>query len=387
MRAPRRPAVRLGRSERPPRTKPTREERAKPTKGTRVDLGILISDVPRNWGPQKQLRALLSQVEAAQRNGFRYISIGQHFLYGDLTWLQPVPVLARLAAEVSPDTRLATSIIVAPLYNPVLLAEELATLDIVSEGRLIFGAGIGYRKSEFDLFEVPLEARGKRFEEAIELIRRVWTEDRVDFAGAFWSLDGAEPHIRPWQSPHPPIWLGAHTDLGVRRAGRLGNAWAIPPETEVEVMETQLALFFSEQAKRGLSPAHQPLRRNILVAADRETASRDFERVARNRYVTYAQRDFALFDAERVERQFISTVDRHAVLGSAEEVITELTGIAQRVPVNPIIFRPGWPSMEPEEVVDHLDRLGSEIVPALSELRPLEPSASFRSGVEPAAET
>ena len=99
--------------------------------------------------------------EAAQENDFTYIAIGQHFLYGDLRWLQPVPLLARLAAEVAPHVRLVTQIMIAPLYHPVLLAEEIATLDVVTEGRLVFGVGLGYRPEEFDYLGVPFRrARG-----------------------------------------------------------------------------------------------------------------------------------------------------------------------------------------------------------------------------------
>jgi alkanesulfonate monooxygenase SsuD/methylene tetrahydromethanopterin reductase-like flavin-dependent oxidoreductase (luciferase family) len=87
-----------------------------------VQVGLLLSDVPTSVSPSQQFRDVLRIVEAAQANDFTYIAIGQHFLYGDLRWLQPVPLLARLAAEVGPDVRLVTQIMIAPLYHPVLLA-------------------------------------------------------------------------------------------------------------------------------------------------------------------------------------------------------------------------------------------------------------------------
>jgi alkanesulfonate monooxygenase SsuD/methylene tetrahydromethanopterin reductase-like flavin-dependent oxidoreductase (luciferase family) len=336
-----------------------------------VEFGILLGDMPREWGPRKQLDSIFRQAEAAQRNGFTYISIGQHFLYGDLTWLQPVPLLARLSAEVDANTRLVTSIMVAPLYHPVLLAEELATLDVVSEGRFVFGSGIGYRESEFDLFGVPVAGRGRRLEEIVELLRLIWTSDRVDFEGEFFSLSGAEPHIRPWQDPHPPIWLGGRADSGVRRAGRVADAWAIPPETTVDVLEQQLELFFAERAKRGLPRTHQPLRRNIMVAESREAAEREFARSAQGRYVAYAQRDLDVYGSDELQRDFLATVADHAILGSGEEVAAELAAIARRVPVDPIIFKPGWPTLEPEQVVAQIDRIGAGVVAPLRELEPL----------------
>src|ERR1044072_2700237 len=124
-----------------------------------VKMGLLLSDVPKSVTPAQQFKDVLRIVEAAQPNGFTYIAIGQHFLYGELRWLQPVPLLARLAAEVDPDVKLVTQIMIAPLYHPVILAEEIATLDIVTEGRLIFGAGLGYRGQEFDYFGVAYKQR------------------------------------------------------------------------------------------------------------------------------------------------------------------------------------------------------------------------------------
>src|SRR5579872_3110364 len=127
-----------------------------------VQVGLLLSDVPVSVSPSQQFRDVLRIVEAAQANGLTYIAIGQHFLYGDLRWLQPVPLLARLAAEVDPHVRLVTQVMIAPLYHPVMLAEELATLDIVSEGRLIVGLGLGYRIAEYAAFDVNFKQRGRR---------------------------------------------------------------------------------------------------------------------------------------------------------------------------------------------------------------------------------
>ncbi|HOV01984.1 MAG TPA: LLM class flavin-dependent oxidoreductase, partial [Dermatophilaceae bacterium] len=155
-----------------------------------VNVGLLISDIPRSTPSKQHFSDLLRFVEAAQRNGFTYLAMGQHFLYGDLRWLQPVPLFARLAAEVDPDFKLVTQIIIAPLYHPVLLAEEIATLDIVTEGRLIFGAGGGYRPEEFTFLDVPYKERGARFDESLELMTKLWTQETVTHHGRFWNLDG-----------------------------------------------------------------------------------------------------------------------------------------------------------------------------------------------------
>jgi alkanesulfonate monooxygenase SsuD/methylene tetrahydromethanopterin reductase-like flavin-dependent oxidoreductase (luciferase family) len=335
-----------------------------------VETGIILGDVRTSVPPREHLRDLLVQVEAAQRNGFTYIAIGQHFLYGDFRWLQPIPTLARLAGELDAHVRLAATVIIVPLYHPVVLAEELATLDIVSEGRLVVGAGLGYRKEEFRLLGIDFAERVPRFEEALELIVQLWTADRVTHAGRFWTLEDATTHLRPVQQPHPPLWLGAHSDVGVRRAARLGSTWMIPAECPLEDVRRWIGLFQETRAAHGLPPADSfPIRRELAVGRDREDALRLFERSASGRYQAYAARERAWAGTEaELSAAFAEQVADHLVAGSPEECVAELSAIAESVPVGPMIFRPSWPDMTSDEVVAYLDELGREVVPALRAL-------------------
>ena len=245
---------------------------------------------------------MLRIVEAAQANDFTYIAIGQHFLYGDLRWLQPVPLLARLAAEVEPHIRLVTQIMIAPLYHPVLLAEEIATLDVVTEGRLVFGVGLGYRPEEFGYLDVPFRERAARLEESLQLMQQLWTEDEVDFHGRFWTLEGVKPHLKPVQKPHPPIWIGAHSLAGARRAGRFADGYACPPETPFDEVLKRYAAVKEGFEARGKTFGPQPLRRNVLVADTREQAVIEYARVAQGRYITYAQRGLDVMAGTDLER-------------------------------------------------------------------------------------
>src|SRR3954470_22474580 len=162
-----------------------------------VQMGVLLSDIPKSITPAQQFKDILRITEAAQATGFTPIAIGQHFLYGELRWLQPVPLLARLAAECDAGTRLVTQIMIAPLYHPVMLAEEIATLDVVTEGRLVFGAGLGYRPEEFDYFGIPFKQRAGRFNESLELMKKLWTQETVNHEGKYPTPEHAHPHIFP----------------------------------------------------------------------------------------------------------------------------------------------------------------------------------------------
>ncbi len=335
-----------------------------------VQVGLLLSDVPRSVSPSDQFRDVLRIVEAAQRNGFTYIAIGQHFLYGDLRWLQPVPLLARLAAEVDPHIRLVTQILIAPLYHPVMLAEEIATLDVVTEGRLVFGAGLGYRPEEFDYLGVPYKERAGRFDESLELMTRLWTEETVTFHGKYWTLDDVHPHLFPVQKPHPPIWIGAHAIPGVRRAAKYGDAYACPPETPKDEVARRYAIVRDGFEARGKTFGPQPLRRNCLVADTREQAIVEFARVAQGRYLTYANKGLDVMKDTDLENEFAKAVAGHAVIGTPDEVVAQLVDYVTALPVDPLLLRPQWPTMTADETIATLDRLGRDVVPAITAITP-----------------
>ncbi|RBY83696.1 LLM class flavin-dependent oxidoreductase [Geodermatophilus sp. TF02-6] len=339
-----------------------------------VAVGMLLSDVPTEVPPAQQFDDVRRIVDAAQRHGLTHIAIGQHFLYGELRWLQPVPLLARLAADCDPQTRLVTQIMIAPLYHPVVLAEELATLDVVTEGRLVFGAGLGYRPEEFDYLGIPFKERAPRMDETIELVRRLWTEDEVTHHGRFFTLEGVRPHLKPVQQPHPPIWIGAQSVAGARRAGRLGDAFPITPEATPEEIEERLAVVREGFAARGKPFGPQPLRRNVLVADSREEAVVEYARVSKGKYLSYAQKGMKFAgSAADLDADFVASVVQHAVLGTDQEVIAQLTELCTRFPVDPLLLRPQWPSMSAEETIAAIERLGREVVPAIRALPTPEP--------------
>jgi alkanesulfonate monooxygenase SsuD/methylene tetrahydromethanopterin reductase-like flavin-dependent oxidoreductase (luciferase family) len=332
-----------------------------------MEIGVILGDVHTSLSPRDHLDGLLRQVEAAQRNGLTYITIGQHFVYGDLRWLQPVPTLARLSAELGPEVRLATTIIEAPLYHPVALAEELATLDIMTSGRLIVGAGAGYRAAEFEAFGIDFAQRFAMMDESIALIKRLWSEDEVTHHGRFWTLDAVRPHIQPWQRPLP-MWIGAMKDQGVRRSARLGDGWPVTPETKIPEMVRLLSVYEDERERIGRVQVRHPLRREIIPAATTDAAYDRFEAMAKQRLLAYAQRSLATRDAGEISAQFRELARKEAFIGTPKECLEQIAELAAILPIDPILVRAQWPSMDSDAVVAYLDDLGREIVPAVREI-------------------
>ena len=131
--------------------------------------------------------------------------------------MDPLVSLAFVAAVTS-RIRLGTSVLIVPYYTPVMLAKQLATLDIVSGGRLDVGLGLGWSKDEFDAVGVPHEGRGKRADEFLRCLKAIWTEDPVEFKGEFYSVPRARVEPRPVQRPHPPVTIGGYGPTVIRRA-------------------------------------------------------------------------------------------------------------------------------------------------------------------------
>jgi len=136
----------------------------------------------------------------------------------------PVVTLAFLAAHTT-RIRLGTGIIILPQRNPLVLAKQLATLDVLSGGRLIFGVGVGYLEPEFRAVGVPFQTRGAVTDEYLAAMRAIWAERSPSFHGSFVSFEGVQAHPRPVQQPSPPIVIGGHTEAAFRRAVQQGHGW------------------------------------------------------------------------------------------------------------------------------------------------------------------
>jgi probable F420-dependent oxidoreductase len=138
--------------------------------------------------------------------------------------LEPLCVLAS-AAAVTEKIRLGTSVLLAALRQPALLAKMVATLDFLSAGRITLGIGVGSRPPDFSAVQVPFEHRGSRVEEGIQLMKRLWTEERVTHRGRFFQVEEVTVGPKPVQSPHPPLWMGGSAEPVLKRVARLGDGY------------------------------------------------------------------------------------------------------------------------------------------------------------------
>lgn len=134
--------------------------------------------------------------------------------------------LAAFAAAKTQRLRLVTSVMIVPYRNPVVTAKALATIDVLSGGRLTVGVGVGWLREEFEALDAPdFKRRGAATDEYLAIYKTLWTRTPASFAGEFYRFDAIRCEPLPVQKPHPPIWVGGHSPAALRRAARLGDGW------------------------------------------------------------------------------------------------------------------------------------------------------------------
>ena len=196
------------------------------------------------------LEGQYAMTRLARDRGWDAVATGQHYLSEGVRQVQLVPFLARLAAEAGEMAGIA-GVMLTTLHNPVEVAESIASLDAIWRGNFVFGVGLGYRDVEFDAFGVPRGRRVRRFEQCLDVVRRLWTEDNVSFENEICRLSNVTMTCRPVQRPHPPIWFAANNDRAVERAARLGDSWFINPHATIPEIQRQLALYRAELTRLG----------------------------------------------------------------------------------------------------------------------------------------
>jgi alkanesulfonate monooxygenase SsuD/methylene tetrahydromethanopterin reductase-like flavin-dependent oxidoreductase (luciferase family) len=339
-----------------------------------VKLTLFINpEHPAGDAPARRLAEHAEQVRVARQAGFDGVVIGHHLAYGPATWLPPLLTLARLAPAAE-GMALGTCMLILPLLDPVHVAQEAAFLDALSGGRLVLGVAPGWQQAEFRAVGVDFTQRIGRFVEGVELIRRLWTEDGVDFTGRHFQARGLTLALRPLRRPRPPFWLGGSTAPAIARAARLadtdaGDTWVPSSHLTNDVVIAQLAGWREALAALGKpAPAEQPVLRNIVLAPDRATAIREVGPYLEASYRVFGQ--WGLFTevagAARDPRDLGELLAGRVVIGGPEECAAELAELAQTVGLDRLVCRVQWMGMEQRLVLRTIELLAERVVPLLA---------------------
>ena len=331
-----------------------------------MKFGVFVSaQQPRSEDPVRRFREAVEQARLAKQAGFDALAAGHHYLSPPYQSLQSLPMLARLAGE-APGLELCLSVLLLAMLNPVQTAEEVASLDIMSEGKVVFGIGIGYRDVEYEAFGTNSRERVPRMLEALDLIKRLWTEEVVTFEGKFFRVTNATCTIRPVQKPYPPIWIAANADPAVVRTARLGLSWFVNPHAALPTIERQWERYKQTLAEANHPmPAARPICLEAHVAPTHEEAVETARPYLAAKYAAYAEwgQDKVLPGEESFRVAFDDLARDRFVLGTPDEVIEQIEERVRRLDSNYLIFRMGWPGMEAAKIMRVIEMMGTRVLP------------------------
>ena len=316
---------------------------------------ILAGQYLRDAPAAARVGEMLEQVRLARDLGYDSVWMVHHYLIDFLSF-QPVPMLGRIAAEAG-EMAIGTAIYVLPLQHPVEVAENFATLDALSGGRLILGLAQGYREEEFRAMGIPRKEKAGRFEEGVALLTRLWTEDAVDFRGRYYQVERATLAIQPAQKPRPPIWIGATVEAGIARAAGLGDAWMIGPGIELPKIRAQLDVY--RAALRDLDKSadrEYPIFREVLVGSADGEARRQARQYLHAKYEAYFQWGYVRTTFEDVVRDAF-------IVGDPPGCIRAIQRYRDELGVTYLLARVQWPGTPQAVALRSLRLLGEKVLP------------------------
>jgi probable F420-dependent oxidoreductase len=245
-----------------------------------------------------------------------------------MQWLDPLVTLSMIAGTTE-RVRLGTSVFVLPYRDPVTLASEVAALDVLSEGRVILGVGVGWMREEFEAIGVPSRERGARTDEHLRVLKALWTEDPASFDGEFTRFDGIVLATKPHDQGGPPVWIGGNTEPALRRALRFGDGWH-----GFEVFPDELPELRERLGRLGEEVGRDPAELELSVAR-------------------------GLVPPGREQESFIP--DRQMLGGSSAAIVEELGRYAEQG-VGLVLIQV---SLSPPQVPEALEWVAAEVLPQL----------------------
>ena len=312
---------------------------------------------------QQRLAELWDIVEHAAELGYDSVWAINHFL-GSLNTPQPISMMAKLI-DHSGEMQVGSGILLLPLFNPIHVAEEFATLDQLSRGRVILGVGAGYRQHEFQSMGVPMERRGRRLDEGVRLIKALWSGEQVSFEGEFYALDEQRIGILPYREGGPPIYIGAGSIPAVRRAARLGDAWYAPGNSPNPAYLGKAVKTYDDaltEYDRGHLVHSRPVGVELYCGPTTERAWEEALPYVTREYHTYGEYEELSWQKDRFDELVRNTL----LIGSPDDLIERIRAYAD-LGFDHLIFRPWWLGMPAEAAKRSLSLFAREVMPAFEE--------------------
>jgi alkanesulfonate monooxygenase SsuD/methylene tetrahydromethanopterin reductase-like flavin-dependent oxidoreductase (luciferase family) len=339
-----------------------------------MDIGTFLLMQSPSARPSEEMYArAIEQAQAAESLGFRNVWLGEHHFstYGYLS--RPLQLASYLAAKTT-RLRVGTAVIVVPLHHPLLIAEEVAMLDVLSNGRADIGLGRGYQRYEFERFGQQLDADGQRWNESLDILLKAFEGEPFSYDGKLFKIPETSIFPKPVQKPRPPIWVTGQSPYAIEAAARRGlnvltGGFGLPVERLAE-----FGKFFSKAVDE-VKPATRPLvgvQRAVYVTKDAADARDAAEHALWNMRVTLSLRN----NYERVENgRAISvpgktepTIDelleRHHIIGTPETCVRQIRRVQELVGISHFNCSFWFGDLDQSRVLKSMELFSREVMPA-----------------------
>ena len=320
-----------------------------------MKLGLFINtQFPEGTSVAERVPEIVEQVRAARDAGFSSLWFPHHWLTYPMQMLQITPMMAYVAAHAQGMT-IGSNILILPPLNPVHVAEEAATLDVLTRGNFILGIGQGYRQPEFDAFGIPLAERPARFNESIGLMKRLWTEDRLTHQGRFYTVNDSGIALKPLRPSGPPLYIAAQAEASVKRAARIGDAWLIVNSSGLGKIAPLMQTYRSALTEYGRTAQEFPITVECHVGERHATAHEECRGPLEYKYNAYASWGLP---GRRTETTFEDFARDRFIIGDKVSVKEEIARYTELLGVDHFIMRCNWPGLPQEKTLGTIRRLG-----------------------------
>jgi len=331
-----------------------------------MSVGVLFTQGLVTGDPHQTLNEILEQAETADRLGF-FAALTTEHKYSDEYFGSPLHLAYAIAARTQ-HVKVGTAIAIAPLYNPIELAQDAAMLDQLSGGRAWLGLGVGYMPVDYSTVGVSWDDRAQRFDETLRILRAAWTNERFSFADEIYSFDDVSVIPRPKQEGGVPLHLAAWTPGGIRRAGRLGDGWITNALMSLETMTAMAGQYRDAAAAAGKAP-HVTSIRFCWPYTSREAALEKFGDTA----LAMARTLFdygAITDLPGVRESSQITLEEFVkdrfVFGTPDECVETIGRFRDQAGVDDFLMIFRYPTgPDHQAVLEAMELFGTEVLPAL----------------------
>ena len=332
-------------------------------------------------GEPEPFETLMEQVELAEELGYDAVWFTEHHFsqYGRAA----VPVLAAQAIERTSRLRISTAVVVLPFHHPVRVAEDWATLDHLSGGRVDVGIGRGNQPAEFKGFDVPMDEAEQRFSEALDILRRAWTEESFSYDGKFWRFPEIEVLPKPYTKPHPPLWQAALSDYTVQKVIDRGiNGLIGPYLCPYETLKTNyFDVWHRLCAQSGRTDLHMTHNEFVYVGESDAQVKADIENHVMW-YIRTAAKIWGERDRSKVAQQYANyndilewldvvpfekVYDNLGMFGTPDAVAEKVRWMRDEGGVGQLMNFMGFGGLPQEKVLRNMRLFAEEVMPRFKE--------------------